>query len=58
MGPAAPLSRLARVVHSQWGGGTLQHVDGDSLTVLFDDVGYKALSAELVLAGDLIRVQP
>jgi ATP-dependent DNA helicase RecQ len=51
----APFRPGARVTHAQWGEGTLQGVDGDSLTVLFESVGYKTLSAELVLSRGMLR---
>ncbi len=46
----------SRVNHSAWGGGQVVRVEGDNVTVLFDDVGYKTLSAELSTAGDLLSV--
>lgn len=53
---ATPFQVGDRVAHSQWGEGDVQQVNGDSLTVLFTQVGYKTLSAELVQASGLLTV--
>jgi ATP-dependent DNA helicase RecQ len=52
----APFAVGARVQHAEWGEGAVQRYDGDQMTVLFDSVGYKTLSVELVLANDLLRL--
>lgn len=44
-----------RVRHHEWGSGEVQRVDGDHLIVLFDDVGYKTLGAEIVEARHLLE---
>jgi ATP-dependent DNA helicase RecQ len=44
-----------RVVHAAWGKGLVQRYDGDQLVALFDTVGYKTLSVELVEERDLLR---
>ncbi|WP_345628104.1 RecQ family ATP-dependent DNA helicase [Streptomyces thinghirensis] len=46
-----------QVRHGQWGGGTVLSEDGDRITVLFDQAGYRTLSLE-TLAGrnDLFEV--
>ena len=44
-----------RVVHSEWGEGLVLRRDDDAITVLFDDAGYRTLSARLVDEGDLLR---
>lgn len=49
-----PFQQGNRVAHAQWGPGVVQGVSGDSLTVLFDAVGYKTLSTQLVLDGGLL----
>jgi ATP-dependent DNA helicase RecQ len=36
------------VAHREWGKGLVQRYDGDEMYVLFDSVGYKTLSVELV----------
>jgi ATP-dependent DNA helicase RecQ len=51
-----PFAVGARVQHADWGEGAVQRHDGDQMTVLFDSVGYKTLSVELVVAGDLLRL--
>ena len=50
----APFAPGARVAHPEWGEGTLQRYDDDRMTVLFDSVGYKTLSMDLVLNGELL----
>src|SRR4051812_18761019 len=52
----APFAVGARVQHAEWGEGAVQRYDGDQMTVLFDAVGYKTLSLELVLANDLLTL--
>ncbi len=42
----------ARVEHRRWGAGTVERVDGAQISVLFDAVGFKVLSAPDVEAGD------
>ncbi len=43
-----PFSTGSMVRHKQWGIGTVQRLDGDTLTVMFDAAGYKQLSMEIV----------
>jgi ATP-dependent DNA helicase RecQ len=50
-----PFSPDQRVVHPAWGEGLLVRADGDAITVLFDDVGYKTMSLRLVVERDLLR---
>ncbi|MFE0823082.1 RecQ family ATP-dependent DNA helicase [Streptomyces sp. NPDC058847] len=46
-----------QVRHGQWGGGTVLSEDGDRITVLFDQAGYRTLSLEtLADRDDLITV--
>ena len=45
----------SRVVHAEWGEGLVLRRDDDTITVLFDDAGYRTLSARLVDDGDLLR---
>jgi len=45
----------ARVEHDDFGPGVVTDVEDDRLTVLFDDVGYRTLSRELVEEEDLLR---
>jgi ATP-dependent DNA helicase RecQ len=44
----------SRVRHDEWGEGTVQRYESDKLTVLFDEVGYKTLALELVVANELL----
>jgi ATP-dependent DNA helicase RecQ len=44
-----------RVAHDSFGEGVVQRYDGDSVVVLFDDVGYKSLALELVAERELLR---
>lgn len=44
------------VAHQQWGPGRIVRTEGDEIVVLFDDVGYKTLSAQLVEENDLLDV--
>jgi len=45
-----------RVRHEQWGDGTVGQVEDDQITVVFDSVGYKTLSADLVAERGLLSV--
>jgi ATP-dependent DNA helicase RecQ len=47
----------ARVAHAEWGEGAVQRYDGGQMTVLFDSVGYKTLSVELVVERDLLTLR-
>ncbi|MFH9403960.1 RecQ family ATP-dependent DNA helicase [Streptomyces sp. NPDC017638] len=42
----------ASVRHEQWGRGTVLSEDGDRITALFDDVGYRTLSLDALAARD------
>ncbi|MDP9006225.1 MAG: RecQ family ATP-dependent DNA helicase [Actinomycetota bacterium] len=50
-----PFALDARVSHERWGEGQVIDQDGDTVTVLFDEGGYRTLSVELVTEGDLLR---
>jgi ATP-dependent DNA helicase RecQ len=50
-----PFAVGARVVSERWGEGTVQHYDGDSVTVLFDEHGYRELFVPVVLERRLLR---
>jgi ATP-dependent DNA helicase RecQ len=50
-----PFAVGARVSSERWGEGTVQRYDGDQLTVLFDDHGYRDLLVPLVLERRLLR---
>ncbi len=61
LAPAAPApARVpfpvgARVVSERWGQGTVQRYDGDRVTVLFDEHGYRELFVPVVLDRGLLR---
>jgi ATP-dependent DNA helicase RecQ len=50
-----PFAVGARVVSDRWGEGTVQRYDGDHVTVLFDEHGYRELFVPLVLERGLLR---
>ena len=53
--PAEPFAVGERVTSERWGEGTVQRYDGDQLTVLFDDHGYRDLLVPLVVERRLLR---
>jgi ATP-dependent DNA helicase RecQ len=53
---AEPFPIGARVMSERWGQGTIQRYDGDQVTVLFDDHGYRDLAVSIVLEKALLRV--
>jgi ATP-dependent DNA helicase RecQ len=50
-----PFAVGERVVSERWGEGTVQRYDGDQLTVLFDEHGYRDLLVPLVVERELLR---
>jgi ATP-dependent DNA helicase RecQ len=50
-----PFAVGARVVSERWGEGTVQRYDGDQVTVLFDQHGYRELFVPVVLERSLLR---
>jgi ATP-dependent DNA helicase RecQ len=52
---AEPFRVGARVVSDRWGEGTVQRYDGEQVTVLFDDHGYRDLLVPLVVERGLLR---
>jgi ATP-dependent DNA helicase RecQ len=57
-GPAraeVPFAVGTRVVSERWGQGTVQRYDGDQVTVLFDEHGYRELFLPLVLERGLLQ---
>jgi ATP-dependent DNA helicase RecQ len=52
---AEPFAVGERVESDQFGAGTVQRYDGDQMTVLFDDHGYRDLLLPLVLERRLLR---
>ena len=53
-----PFAVGARVVSEKWGEGTVQRYDGDQVTVLFDEHGYRELFVPVVLERGLLRPAP
>jgi ATP-dependent DNA helicase RecQ len=53
--PVAPFAIHDRVVHASLGEGVVQRVSGDTLSVLFDKVGYKTLGTDIVQEQHLLR---
>ncbi len=49
-----PFPEQTRVRHASWGDGLVLRHEGDSIVVLFDDVGYKTLSLGLVVEKGLL----
>ncbi|HVM54193.1 MAG TPA: ATP-dependent DNA helicase RecQ [Acidimicrobiales bacterium] len=50
----APFPEQSRVRHAAWGDGLVIRHEGNAIVVLFDDVGYKTLSLDLVLERGLL----
>ena len=53
--PEEPFAVGIRVVSERWGEGTVQRYDGDHVTVLFDEHGYRELFVPVVLERNLLR---
>jgi ATP-dependent DNA helicase RecQ len=53
--PAGPFSVQSTVRHEEFGIGTVTDVEDDRVTVLFEDVGYRTLSLELVEERGLLE---
>ncbi len=51
---AFPLN--SRVRHKTWGEGLVMHYEGDKIVVMFDTVGYKTLSIEVVTENGLLEL--
>ncbi len=49
-----PFPTSSRVTHSSWGEGLVMRYEEDKIVVLFDDVGYKTLSIEIVTTNGLL----
>ena len=52
---AVPFAVGTRVLSERWGEGTVQRYDGDQITVLFDEHGYRQLFVPVVLERGLLR---
>jgi ATP-dependent DNA helicase RecQ len=53
-----PFAVGTRVVSERWGEGTVQRYDGDQVTVLFDEHGYRELFVPVLLERGLLRPAP
>lgn len=51
----SPFAEGARVVHAAWGEGQVVRTEADVLVVLFDEGGYRNLSLDLVVDGNLLE---
>jgi ATP-dependent DNA helicase RecQ len=49
-----PFPVHSAVRHAEWGAGTVLRYEGDQMTVLFDEVGYKTLSVPVVEKNNLL----
>ncbi len=52
---SVPFPVGARVVSDRWGAGSVQRYDGDHVTVLFDEHGYRELYVPVVVDRGLLR---
>jgi ATP-dependent DNA helicase RecQ len=52
---AEPFEVGARVRHEEWGEGSVQRYDGDTMVVLFDEGGYRTLAVALVIERELLQ---
>ena len=53
-----PFAVGTRVISERWGEGTVQRYDGDQVTVLFDEHGYRELFVPVVVERALLRSAP
>lgn len=53
---AQPFTLNSRVRHAEWGEGLVTRYEGEAMTVLFDEVGYKTLAVEIVVEGELLEL--
>ena len=53
--PTVPFRTGDQVNHRKWGAGTVQTIEGSTVTVHFPDVGYKTLALEIVLGAGLLQ---
>jgi ATP-dependent DNA helicase RecQ len=51
---AGPFVVQDQVRHPSWGAGVVHRIAGDAITVLFEQVGYKTLRADIVQAQELL----
>ena len=53
--PDVPFELNSRVEHPSWGPGLVMRYEGDKIVILFDSVGYKTLSVEMVTEKGLLQ---
>ncbi len=46
------------MTHPKWGEATVQRYEDEKVVLLFDSVGYKALSLDAVEDNELLRAAP
>ncbi len=51
---AGPFPLHSRVAHKKWGFGQVMRYEGPKMVVLFDEVGYKNLTTDIVVARKLV----
>jgi ATP-dependent DNA helicase RecQ len=51
----SPFPVSGRVAHDEFGEGTVMRYEGDRITVLFDEDGYRTLALDAVLGRELLR---
>lgn len=51
----APFAPGSRVAHAAFGEGEVERYDGDSMTVVFDEVGYKTLLTDFVISSKALQ---
>jgi ATP-dependent DNA helicase RecQ len=54
---ASPFPLDSEVEHATWGPGVVMSYEGDRITVLFQDEGYKTLSLDAVLGNGLLKAR-
>lgn len=50
-----PFPLQSTVNHTTWGPGTVMHYEGNRITVLFEDAGYRTLDLDLVAENNLLQ---
>ncbi|MFF4031063.1 RecQ family ATP-dependent DNA helicase [Streptomyces sviceus] len=53
-----PFSAGTRVLHTEWGEGTVMSEEGDRITVLFESMGYRTLSLAAITGKGLLSAAP
>lgn len=50
-----PFPLQSTVQHTAWGPGTVMHYEGERITILFEEAGYRTLDLNLVAENDLLK---